>query len=531
MELGTLDSIIDSNKEILTKFDLTNSDEVNYILKHKIKIDKASGIDKIPPKCLKILNESLTTTLVKLINDILTTGIFPDLAKEAVICPIFKGGDKSNPNNYRPISLLSVLSKLVEYIIKNRLVSHFNKNDFFFKFQYGFMEKSDTQSATIDLVTDLYNDIDKGLISAGVFLDMTKAFDLVPHDLLIFKLKSYGLDGLALDLIHSYLSNRKQRVQIGDTLSDYKIIKSGVPQGSILGPILFVVFINDISNLKLNGSLNLYADDTAIFNKDRNQELLVSKTNEDIVSVTNYFMVNRLIVNESKTKLMLFHSPQKRFTSTTSFIFNSSILVPSASVKYLGLYFDSFLKWENHIASVTKSIAPVVGLLFRLKKIIPVSALLKVYYSLINSRLSYLNTIWCNGYKTSFNYLNVLQHKAIKNIFNLPFRYKSADLYKNYPIRSLDFMFKFNTLIFIQKHQLNIVHSNIKFEKSYSTILTRQSNKLALGNVRTNYGRFSVTFNGAKTYNKLPEELTILSNFILFKKHLKSWLIKNLDAL
>lgn len=529
--LGTLNKVINSNKQFLNTFKLTDAKEINFILKNKIKTDKSPGIDGITPNNLKVFDGTITDILVKLINNILETGTFPDNAKEALVCPIYKSGDRKNPNNYRPISLLPVLSKLIEHIIKIRLMNHFIDNNFLTKKQYGFIEKSDTLSATIDLTSELYNNINEGFLSSGVFLDMTKAFDLVPHDFLLYKLECYGLKNNALKLIESYLCNRKQRVKVNDEISDYLVIKSGVPQGSVLGPLLFVVYVNDIENIKLNGNISLYADDTSIFNKDKNADNLVEKTNQDLKEIVNFFKINRLEINEKKTQLMLFTSPQKKFKTNTNFIINNTALEPATCIKYLGLYFDPHLKWENHINFIVKSVAPIIGILFKLKRVIPKPALLNIYYSLVNSRLSYLNVVWCSGYKTSLNKLGILQNKAVKNIFNLPYRYRTIDLYTKYPLKSIDFLYKFNTIMFIRKNLQNRIHSNISFSSNTSNYETRNKSKIQLNNINNNYGKFDIKFNGAKLYNSLPTELSSITNILTFKKQLSSWLAKNINKI
>lgn len=313
-------------------------------------------------------------------------------------------------------------------------------------------------------------------------------------------------------------------------LSDFLVLKSGVPQGSILGPLLFVVYINDIANVKLNGVISLYADDTAIFNKDKNCDLLIDKTNEDISKIVKFFKVNKLVINDKKTQLMIFTSPKKNVPMfNKNFIINESILNPSDSVKYLGLFFDPHLKWEFHINKICKLIAPVVGILFRLKYVIPESALLNIYYSLINSRLSYLNVIWCSGYKTSLNTIATLQNKATKNIFRLPLRFSTQTLYENYPIKSLDYLFKLNTILFIRKNLQNNIHSKIQFNKTESNYDTRNKNKISLKTINNNYGKFNITFNGSKLYNKIPDGITKIQNFNSFKKLSKIWLQNNIN--
>jgi retron-type reverse transcriptase len=212
----------------------------------------------------------LVNVLTHIINLSLENGIFPTKLKLAKVIPLFKQGDRTNVNNYRPISLLPQFSKIFEKVFYNRLSDFFEKFEILSKSQYGFRKKSSTSFAIIDMLSNIYNALNNNLLPIGVFIDLQKAFDTINHDILLFKLRHYGIRGLAYDWIKSYLIDRKQFVSLDDIYSETKSISCGVPQGSILGPLLFLIYINDIENTSKKLKFVLFADDTNIFYSDNN---------------------------------------------------------------------------------------------------------------------------------------------------------------------------------------------------------------------------------------------------------------------
>ncbi|CAH2084027.1 unnamed protein product [Euphydryas editha] len=272
-------------------------------------LDVAWLANALLPKSTKA--DLILKELSNCINKCLQTGTFPNSLKVAKVSPIYKSGSKLEPGNYRPISVLPVISKIFERVIYNRLETYLTSIKFFYDKQYGFRPKSNTLSATIDLITNIKLNIDKKQIVLGVFIDLKKAFDTVSHELLLKKLFDIGLTATAYGMLKSYLSNRTQVVQIGKIQSSSKSINFGVPQGSILGPLLFTIYINSISGIGLTGDVTLYGDDTCLFYSGRSINDLIAHAQKYLDSLNVWFQCNLLTINISKTKYMIFASMQK----------------------------------------------------------------------------------------------------------------------------------------------------------------------------------------------------------------------------
>ena len=316
--------------------------------------NKALGLYSCPVRILKDASQTLSKPLAILLNKSVQSGIYPSKLKHAKIIPVFKNEDESDPNNYRPISLLSVFNRIFEKLMYKRLQSFIDKYDILSKSQYGFRENCSTQDALIDIVNKIQLNFDKKLCSCGIFIDLKKAFDTVDHDILLYKLEHYGIRGIANSWICSYLKNRRQTVQVGPYISKTEVSSCGVPQGSVLGPLLFLLYINDISYSSNQLNFFLFADDTNLLYADKNLRSLEVTVNKELASVCNWLMANKLSLNTKKSNFVIFRPYQKRMNfHVTIKLFddkNSSILLERKDyVKYLGVLIDSILSWRQHI--------------------------------------------------------------------------------------------------------------------------------------------------------------------------------------
>ena len=312
------------NTEIHSTFTFMNIDEV--VIKkiiYNLPPKSSSGCDGISSKLLKVIEPVIIKPLTLLINQVLNTRTFPDKLKIAKVIPIFKKGDPSLFENYRPISLLPAISKVIEKIIALQLSSYFEKNKLLFDNQYGFRPKHSTEHAALELIYRIINKMDTNEIPLNIFIDLSKAFDTIDHTILLNKLKYYGLKGSTLNLFQSYLNNRKQYTEIEDTTSTILPIHVGVPQGSILGPILFIIYVNDLPQCSNKFDFIMYADDTTLSSTIDSFSDINSNTNADVLinielcKVIEWLKINKLSLNKNKSKYMLFHMPKKEIQNIT----------------------------------------------------------------------------------------------------------------------------------------------------------------------------------------------------------------------
>ena len=279
------------------------------------------------------------------------TGVYPDILKLAKVIPLHKGSSKQNLGNYRPISILSPFNKIFELLLHKKLLNFWNKHDLSSKYQFGFREHFSTGLAITQVFESLLNNKGINESSCAIFLDLAKAFDSINHQTLLDKLEHYGVRGDVHSLFKSYLENRKQCVSYKDVSSTFLPITTGVPQGSVLGPFLFLVYIND---LPLCSKINttLYADDTVLICSDKNINSLNLKTNEEPEKINLWFLSNKLSLNLSKTKYMLILNKPMLNTGSFSVKIGNTAIAAANSIKYLGVLFDDKLNWDKHIQHV-----------------------------------------------------------------------------------------------------------------------------------------------------------------------------------
>ena len=256
---------------------------------------------------------------------------------------------------------------------------------------------------------------EKGHYAAAIFVDLKKAFDTLDHSILITKLEHYGIRGIPLKLMISYLTDRQQCVTYNGITSNYLNITTGVPQGSVLGPLLFLIYINDIARVSKLFSIFLFADDTTILDTDKDLPILVTRLNCELLVLDKWFKANKLSVNTEKTKYIIFGEDRRHTPKiTTEILINGQILEKVSSIKFLGVDIDSNLGWKTHINRIQNKVASVIGILSKIRHKISKAAALLIYDALINSHLNYCSLVWATGYKSSLHRLYILQKRALK---------------------------------------------------------------------------------------------------------------------
>ena len=518
------------NNPIVNSF-FTNPIESNEIttIISKMDINKSCDIYGISPKILKISERAITPVLTNIFNRSFQEGVFPTKLKYAKIVPIFKGGSKLDVSNYRPISLLPIISKVLERLMYNRLISFIEKYNVIFEHQFGFQKNKSTTLAIMDLYHKIIDSMENKKTPSCIFLDFAKAFDTVNHNILLNKLEYYGIRGTSLNWFKSYLNNRIQRVSIGSILSENKTLLSGVPQGSILGPLLFLLYINDIQHSSNILKFHLFADDTSIFHSHTNLDILESEINTELLNTTDWLIANKLSLNVKKSSFMTFSSKQCKSMRPLSIKILEQNLEEKSATKYLGIIIDKHLNWSNHMHLVNQKINKGTGMIAKLRHYVPPNILRQTYYALIHSHLNYGITIWGFGKKKSIDEIITSTKKVIrimlfKNKYNtITCMYEHANpLFNLLKILNFENSLKLTVSDFIwqiKNNKLPTIIQNLFQHKSHK-YHTRQN--FTLPYAKTNFLRNSLFFNGIKLWNEgVPTYLKQSPDTICFKKRYK----------
>ncbi len=433
------------------QFQNVEESNVNEIIS-KLKSKTSFGWDGLSTKLLKSIKSIMTKPLTLIINQMLNTGIFPDQLKLAKVCPIYKKDDEKLFTNYRPISLLPAISKVFEKVIFKQLYDFFQTNKLFYNSQYGFRTQHSTEYAALEVIDRIVTSMDKNDIPINIYIDLSKAFDTLDHDILLHKLSYYGINGIALDLMKSYLTNRKQYVEIDKIKSETMVLKTGVPQGSILGPLLFIIYINDISYSSNILDFTTYADDTTlsgvlrlISRKFPNLNVS-SAVNEELNKVSEWLKLNKLSLNISKTKYIIFHTPQRKIKELELKI-DDIVIERVKTFNFLGITLNENLTWNDHINKISNKISKNIGILNNMKHFLPEKAKVHIYNSLIGSHLNFGVILWGSKYGRILK----LQKKAVRIIQLKKYNSHTEPIFKELKLLRIDHIMKLQELKFYFK--------------------------------------------------------------------------------
>ena len=489
----------------------TDHNEILKILQD-LKPKKSAGHDNITPELLKQIDTHVAYPISILTNKSITSGIVPEFLKLSKVIPIFKSKSRDDLANYRPISLLPILSKILEKVIHKRLYTFLDSGKILNEKQFGFRKKHSTTDAVTKFINDIGKSLDNKESVLAVYCDLSRAFDTINHEILLRKLQYYGIRGHALKWFLSYLTKRKQYVNYNGQNSEVKSINIGVPQGSVLGPLLFIIYVNDLPDCLTNTGSILFADDTTIYGHNMNIDDLFNVMTFELQSLMDWFNANKLSLNLTKTYYMLFTNSKTVPKQRPDIQIGNNTVTHTSCMKFLGVFIDENLKWDKHIEKTSKRINSAFYAINQAKHSLNRKYLTQLYYSLVYPHLLYGIVLWGNTYNIYLNKLIVLQKKIIRAITGTMFNAHTQPLFKSLNILKLTDIYKLQVAKYVHSYVTNSLPfslMDIFTPLNYCGNNTRQSEarKLRLPKTRTIIATRSIANMGPKIWNSIKSEL------------------------
>ena len=483
--------------------------------------NKKCNCDDVPILVYKLLVDRISIMISDIFNRSLQEGVFPDRLKLSYIKPLFKALDRFSFQNYRPITSLNLLSKLLEKLMNCRLNNYLDKHSLISQHQYGFKKGFSTSDALLRFTNEVVNALNDRIYLVAVYLDLSKAFDTVNHKILLSKMERLGIRGLALDWYRSYLKDRTVQVEVDKILSKKMVVNIGVPQGSVTAPTLFLIYINDMCNVSDALDMVQFADDTTLYMVGDNLTELSYRMSGELAKIDRWLVANRLSLNLTKTSYMVF--------SHNNIPDDPKISVRNVDIdrvhktSFLGINIDDQLKFSYHVDSVARKLSRSAGAIYRMSSIAPASVLLTLYYSLFYPHVIYGITVWGNSSEGNMNKISRV-HNRIMRLFA---QITDENSFKLLNIRGV---YKYFTLITFYKYVNNKTYPY--FSNILSELVPTHSHTTRFASCdffNTPVYRKSICqkfflYQGVQFWNNLSLELRKESRFSKFKVDLKKLL-------
>ena len=521
-----------SRNPVSMDFEDANVNEMVGIVNEFVK-KNSTGHDNIPTIVLKWIIDLIAPILVEIFNNCVNLGIYPDILKIGKITPLFKSGEKVIDDNYRPITVLTQINKIFEKLIHKRMMTFTNDNQLLTNCQFGFRKGHSTSHGITHVNEQVTRHLERKKVCAVLFIDLKSAFDTVDMDVLVKKLEHYGFRGKILNLLVSYLQNRKQYIKCGDIESCLLHVVCGVPQGSVLGPLLFILYINDIVNCSNNFECILFADDAALVLAAENIKSLKKIINKEVKLLHEWLVTSKLTLNLKKTKYMLFANKnvlnskmRKKFKITI----NKYTIHEVEQIEYLGVILDRNQNWNFHAEYLVTKLSSAAGVMYKIRKFMPMDARLLVYNALVASLLQYSIIAWGTCSSTLLNKLQNLQNRIVRYMTyspphsNLDLKYKALKIMK---VNELHFYETAKFMHRVYQDQMPLAFQDYfqVIEHSYNT-RTRNNVGFIIPRPRTERGKKSLKYSGVEIWADVPNFMKSMSH-ISFKYHLKAFIIEN----
>ena len=515
------------------KFDFHDETEETIIkLIERIKPNVAVGHDNIHAKLLKDSKATIAKTLTQLVNISYKKSTFPNCLKKGIVKAVYKKEDPEDPSNYRPLTILSTLSKVFERSAADQQMKYYMENHILNTFQHAYMKGHSTETCLNEMTNYIYGELDQGNLVGVASLDLSKAFDSICHSHLIQKLSNLGLGEKSLNWCKSYLSERRQQTKFKNYISSEETVTSGVPQGSIMGPILFISFINDLPESLNNCKIVSYADDTQILVSAKKSKQIKKMLETLINNAQLWYSRNSLLNNIAKTETLLISG--KKNTETLLININDNgqnkVLESKSSIKILGIHLDHKLNWNKQVQAINKKAKYAVRNLQRINMLVPLKSRLLLYNSLVASHLNYGDTVWAGLNTSNKNKLQRTQNSAVKSILGMKKLESSTYALKKANLLPLNDKRKVHEAVYIHKGLHGKLPTPVcaQYEQLRPSPNLRSAEQqiLTIPNHKTERYKHSTLYRTTNIWNSIPLHIKNIDNSSTFKKNYQNYLLQ-----